>query len=80
MEVYSCEEGNAKPSGARIGDVVVAPLLEPVDPCSGALAAADFDGQLAAMFDQVERFLSVNGLGLDDMARFTHYLPERRSG
>lgn len=76
VEVYSCEEGNAKPSGARISDVVVAPLLEPVDPCSGALAAPDFDGQLAAMFRQVERFLSVNGLGLDDMARFTHFLPE----
>ena len=49
VELYSCEEGNAKPTGARIGDVVVAPLLEPVDPCSGALAAQDFDGQLTAI-------------------------------
>ena len=70
VELYSCEEGNAKPTGARIGDVVVAPLLEPVDPCSGALAAQDFDGQLTAMFGAVERFLKVNGLGLNDVARF----------
>ena len=76
VELYSCEEGNAKPTGARIGDVVVAPLLEPVDPCSGALAAQDFDGQLTAMFGAVERFLKVNGLGLNDVARFTHFLPD----
>ena len=75
-EVYLCEEGNAKPAGARIGDVVVAPNLAPVDPCSGKLVASDFDGQLAAMFGAVERFLDVSGLGLDDMARLTHYMPE----
>ena len=39
VELYSCEEGNAKPAGARIGDVVVSPLLEPRRPsAAGKLA------------------------------------------
>ncbi len=75
-ELYLCEEGNAKPAGARIGDVAVAPFLEPVDPCTGKLAAGDLDGQIAAVNAAIERFLSVNGLGLDDVARVTYFLPD----
>ena len=76
VELYSCEAGNAKPSGARIGDVVVSTIMAPVDQCSGKLAAADLDGQIEAVNGAIEGFLSANGLGFSDVARVTYFMPD----
>ena len=76
VELYSCEAGNAKPSGARIGDVVVSTIMAPVDQCSGKLAAADLDGQIEAVNGAIEGFLSANGLEFSDVARVTYFMPD----
>ena len=45
VELYSCEEGNTKPSGARIGDVVVSTIMAPVDQCSASWRRRTWTGK-----------------------------------
>ena len=75
-ELYLCLEKNSKPVGVKLGSLVFAPNLAPVDPCTGAIKGKDLDGQISATFDAIDAFLKSAGLGHDNLTRVTFFMTD----
>jgi enamine deaminase RidA (YjgF/YER057c/UK114 family) len=74
QEIYLDQEHNSLPAGARIGPLVVAPMLMPVDPASQKPAGADMEEQLRSLFRNMDRILEQTECGRGDVARVTLFM------
>jgi 2-iminobutanoate/2-iminopropanoate deaminase len=74
QELYLDAAHSSLPAGARIGNVVVAPGLMPIDPLTGAIAGEDEESQLRAVFQNMDRLLEAAGCGRKDVARVTLFM------
>ena len=74
QELYLDQQHNSLPAGAKIGPVVVAPQILPVDPSSGKVVEGDMEAQLRAVFQNMDRVLQAGGAKRGDVARVTLFM------
>jgi enamine deaminase RidA (YjgF/YER057c/UK114 family) len=74
QELYLDQQHNSLPAGAKIGSVIVAPQIMPVDPSSGKIAGDDMESQLRAVFQNMDRVLEAGGAKRGDVARVTLFM------
>lgn len=74
QELYLDAAHNSLPAGARIGPVLVAPSLMPVDPATQKLAPEEMEEQLRAVFQNMDRLLAAAGCERSDVARVTLFM------
>jgi 2-iminobutanoate/2-iminopropanoate deaminase len=73
-ELYLDATHNSLPAGAKIGPVVVATNLMPVDPATQQVVGSDMEGQLRALFQNMDRVLESGGCSRKDVARVTLFM------
>jgi len=76
QEIYLCPEHSSRPSGVRLGAMLVAPALTSVDPCTGRLRGEGLEAQLRAAFENMILFLKAGGAGPEHVARVTVFLTD----
>lgn len=76
QELYLDAEHSSLPAGARIGPVVVSSNLMPVDPATQKIVGGDMEGQLRAVFQNMDRLLEQAGCNRQDVARVTLFMTQ----
>ena len=74
QELYLSPKTNSLPAGAKIGPLVVAPWLLPVDPATQTPVGGDMEEQLRAVFRNMDIVLQAGGCGRQDVARITLFM------
>jgi len=74
QEIYLDQQHNSLPAAAKIGPLVVAPALLPVDPSTQKISGGDMEEQLRAIFRNMDRLLEQTGCARGDVARVTLYM------
>jgi enamine deaminase RidA (YjgF/YER057c/UK114 family) len=74
QELYLDAANNSLPAGARIGPLVVSANLMPVDPATQKVVAEDMEGQLRAVFQNMDKLLAAAACGRKDVARITLFM------
>lgn len=74
QELYLDEQHNSLPAGARIGPLVVAPYLQPVDPATQKVVPGGMEEHLRAVFQNMDRVLHAGGATRGDVARITLFI------
>src|SRR5438874_9010475 len=73
-ELYLDAAHSSLPAGARIGPLIVAPNLMPVDPATGKLVEGEMEEQLRAVFQNMDRLLVQAGGDRSDVAHITLFM------
>ncbi len=74
QELYLDVEHSSLPAGVRIGNLVIAPALTPIDPATGALAGDDEESQLRGVLQNMDRVLAAAGCTSRNVARVTLFM------
>jgi enamine deaminase RidA (YjgF/YER057c/UK114 family) len=74
QEIYLDQRNNSLPAAAKIGPLVIAPSLLPVDPSTQKIIGDDMEEQLRAIFRNMDRVLEQTGCARGDVARVTLYM------
>ncbi|MPZ48612.1 MAG: hypothetical protein GEU75_04740 [Dehalococcoidia bacterium] len=76
QELYLDTQHNSLPAAAKVGSVVIAPSLLPVDPQTQKVVDGDLEAQLRAIFQNMDRVLEAGGCTRQDVARVTLYMTQ----
>lgn len=76
QELYLSPETSSVPAGAKIGPVVIAPMLLPVDPRTQQVVDGGMKEQLRAIFQNMDRLLEAGGASRQDVARITLFMSD----
>jgi 2-iminobutanoate/2-iminopropanoate deaminase len=74
QELYLDATKSSLPVGARIGDVVILPILGPYDPATGEVVGDDMESQLRAVMQNMDRVLASAGSSKREVARVTTFM------
>ena len=77
-DLYLDPVRNSMPAGARIGPVVLAPRLLPLDPANGKVIGSDMEDQLRAVLQNMDRLLGAAGCDRRQVARVTFAMRQVR--